>query len=235
MRRLLFAQITLDDLQGIANLDDQGLRSEPWKTFARGELTAEEQRVVDYVSADLRRFQPSLVNEQTVFARSIFPLLVLAEAEGVQALADVPLDAHIGEVELVGTADGAIGRAVAGELRAPFLVLVEAKRGVEGKTPVAQLYAELLAAAIMNAQATGQPSQVLHGCYTVADNWTFVEMRAEGLDTPHPSASVVSSWELNEKVEAATIARILKSIVANRPRATSGSLSRTPAEGSGAG
>lgn len=219
MQRLLFAQITLDDLAGIAKLDDRGLRAEPWQTLAQVDLSPEEQRIVDYVSADLRRFQPSLVNEVTVFARSIYPLLVLAEAEGVQALAAVPLTARIGDVELAGIADGAMGRAVAGELRAPFLVLVEAKRGVEGTIPVAQLYAELLAAACLNAQDTGRSSQLLYGCYTVADNWTFVEMRADGLDTPHPSLSIVSSWELNEKSEAGTIARILKSIVAEHRRA----------------
>ncbi|MEZ4300106.1 MAG: hypothetical protein R3B70_34480 [Polyangiaceae bacterium] len=219
MRRLLFAQLTLEDLQGIAKLDDRGLRSEPWETFARTELVPEEQRVVDYVSADLRRFQPSLVNEATVFARAIYPLLVLAECPGVQALAAVPIAAQVGEVELAGTADGAMGRAVAGELRAPFLVLVEAKRGVEGTTPVPQLYGELLAAACLNAQETGRSSQVLYGCYTVADDWTFVEMRAEALDTPHPSASIVTSWELNEKAEAGAIARILKAIVAAHQRA----------------
>jgi hypothetical protein len=219
MRRLLFPELTLDDLHGLARLDDRGLRHQPWEDLARSELTAEEDQTVARVSADLRRFQPSLVTEATVFARSIYPLLVLAEAEGVQALADVTITAHLGDVELAGTADGALGRPVAGELQAPFLVLVEAKRGVEGRSPVAQLYGELFAAALVNALATGRPSQMLYGCYTVADNWTFVQLRAEGLDTPHPSLSLVTSSELSEKTEAGTIARILKSIVAEHRRA----------------
>ncbi|MFT3770783.1 MAG: hypothetical protein QM820_35620 [Minicystis sp.] len=219
MRRLLFAQMTLDNLQGLVKLDDRGVQPKAWEDFAHGELSPREQFIVDHVTADLRRFQPSLVNEATVFARAIFPLLVLAEAEGVQALADVPLTARIGEVELAGTADGALGRPLAGELRAPFLVVVEAKRGVEAASPVAQLYGELLAAASINAQETGRPSQRIYGCYTVADNWTFVRLQAEALDTPHPSFEVVTSWELNEKVEAGTIARILKTIVAEHQRA----------------
>lgn len=218
MRRLPFTQLTFDDLRGLARIDDRGLSAQPWEDLARAELTAEEQRVVDYVSHDLRRFQPSLVNERTVFARAIFPLLVLAEAEGVQALADVNLIARVGETELCGTADGALGRAVAGELRAPFLVVVEAKRGVEGTSPVPQLYGEMLAAAALNVQETGCASQALYGCYTVADNWTFVRMMAEALDTPQPNLSLITSPELNEKVEAATIARILKAIVAEHRR-----------------
>lgn len=218
MPRLLFAQITLDDLAGLAKLDDRGIRPEPWEGFSRAELTAEEQRIIDYVRADLLRYQPSLVNERTVFARSIYPLLILAEAEGVQALADVSIAARLGEVELAGTADGALGRAIAGELRAPFLLLVEAKRGVEGKSPVAQLYAELLAAAIVNAAETGRSSQHIYGCYTIGDNWTFVELRADALDTPHPVLRLASSPEINEKDKADRIAKILKSIVAEHRR-----------------
>jgi hypothetical protein len=220
MRRIPLAQMTLEDLADLATIDDRGMRQEPWEELSRGELTEDEQRKVDDLRADLRRYQPSLVNERTVFARSIYPLLILAEAEGVQALADVSIVARVGEVELSGTADGALGRAIAGELRSPFLVLVEAKRGVEGRSPVPQLYAELLAAAWVNARETGQPNQRLYGVYTVADNWTFVEMRAEGLDTPHPALSIVSSPEIGEKNEAATIAKILKSIVAQHRRAT---------------
>jgi len=219
MRRLSFAQVTLDDLQGLAKLEDRGLSEKPWDDLARAELSPEEESVIARVSADLRRYQPSLVNERTVFARSIYPLLILAERSGVQALADVSISAQIGDVELTGVADGALGRAIAGELHAPFLVLVEAKRGVEGASPVAQLHAEMLAAAVANARETGQSSQKLYGCYTIADNWTFVRMTAEALDTPHPSLSLVTSPELSEKVEAATISRILKSIVAEHQSA----------------
>lgn len=218
MQRLDCARITLDGLAAVATLRDHGLRREPWETLARAELTPDEQQTVDRLAADLRRYQPSLVNEATVFARSVYPLLVLAEAEGVQALACVSLSARVGDFELVGTADGALGRPVAGELRAPFLVVVEAMRGVEGVSPVAQLYAELLAAARLNANERGGAEQKLFGAYTVADSWTFVEVVVRGLDDAAPTLDVNTSPEFSEKVEAATIARILKSIVALRRR-----------------
>lgn len=220
MRRFNFANITLDDLRSAVTLRDHGLQRAPWGDFARGDLTVEEQQTVDRLSADLRRYQPSLVNEATVFARSVYPLLVLAEADGVQALAGVALSAQVGDVELAGLADAAIGRPMAGELRAPFLVVVEAKRGVEGANPVAQLYAELLATAWLNARETPPATGPVYGCYTVADSWTFVELTAEGIDTPRPTISMVTSPEYSEKVEAGTIARILKSIVASWPRPT---------------
>jgi hypothetical protein len=214
MRRLLFNQLTLDDIESLVHLDDQGIRAAPWDELARGELTEIEQRIVDYVAGDLRHFEPSLVNEATVWGRAIFPLLVLAEAEGVQARAEVPLTARLGDVELTGSTDGALGKPYGSRLRAPFLIVVEAKRGVEGNDPLAQLHGEMLAAACLNAQESGARTHRIHGAYTVAANWTFVRADVAWSDAERPTFSVVSSAEINEKTEAVTIVKILKSIVA---------------------
>jgi hypothetical protein len=218
MRRLLFSQLSPDDIEALVRLDNRGIRPEPWDALSRGELTETEQRIVDYVVTDLRHFEPSLVNEATVWGRAIFPLLVLAEAEGVQAQADVPLSARLGDVELAGSADGALGRPYAGALRVPFLIVVEAKRGVEGYNPVTQLHGEMLAAAGLNAHATGESSQRIHGCYTIGANWTFVRGDVDGLGEERPTFAVTSSQEISEKLEAATIVKILKSIVAEHRR-----------------
>ena len=218
MRRLLFAQLTRDDFLRLIRFHDHGARQEPWDELAKGEVTEKEQAFIDYVLAGLQRISPTLVNEATVWGRAIFPLLWLAETEGVVAQADVPLVARIGDVELAGSADGAFGTPIAGELSAPFLIVVEAKRGVEGYNPVMQLYGELLAAACLNARETGEVSQRIYGCFTVAATWTFVRADIAGLDGERPSFTVVSSSELSEKLEAATIVRILKSIVAQRRR-----------------
>jgi hypothetical protein len=216
MRRLAFSDVKHDDLANLVKLDNRGIHREPWNELARGELVEAEQLIIDYVTAGLERFRPSLVNEATVWARAIFPLLTLAETEGVEAQADVPLTARIGEVELTGNADGALGAPSDGDLSAPFLIVVEAKRGVEGHNPVTQLYAEMLAAAYLNAHENGQNRQQIHGAYTIGASWTFVRADVEGLDTERPSFSVVSSPEFSEKFEAVTIAKILKSIVALR-------------------
>jgi hypothetical protein len=214
MRKLLFTQLSWEDIAGLVTLHEHGIHREPWEELAQGELSDTELRIIDRVTAGLRRIQPSLVNEATVWSRAIFPLLFLAETERIVAQAEVPLSARLGDVELTGTADGAFGTPISGELRAPFLIVVEAKRGVEGYNPVAQLYGELLAAACLNAKQTGRAEQQLHGSYTVGESWTFIRADLAALDTAHPSMSVVSSWEINEKLEAATIVKILKSIVA---------------------
>lgn len=219
MRRLPFSDVKHSDLTSIVRLDNRGIQRAPWDELARGELDPAEQRILNYVAAGLERFRPSVVNEATVWARAIFPLLTLAETEGVEAQADVPLSARIGDVELCGNADGALGAPSDGNLGAPFLVVVEAKRGVEGKNPVTQLYAEMLAAASLNASEDGLSTQRIHGAYTIGATWTFVRADVEGLDTDKPSFSVVSSPELSEKFEAAIIAKILKSIVALRRQA----------------
>jgi hypothetical protein len=218
MRRLTFSDIKHSDLVGIVKLEDRGIQVEPWRELGRGELVEAEQRIVDYVTAGLLRFRPSVVNEATVWARAIFPLLTLAEAEGVEAQADVSLTARIGDVELTGTADGALGAPSDGELAAPFLIVVEAKRGVEATNPVTQLYAQMLAAASLNARENGRSAQRIHGAYTVGASWTFVRADIDGLDSEQPTFSAVSSPELAEKLEAVTIAKILKSIVALRRR-----------------
>jgi hypothetical protein len=182
MRRLQLDQLSVEDLTGLVDLDDRGIGDPLWDELARGDLTETEQRQVDYVVSGLGRFRPSLVNDATVWGRAIFPLLCLAEAPGVEAQADVPLAARVGDVELSGRADGAFGTPfVDGGLRAPFLIIAQAKKGVEGSSPVMQLYGELLAAASLNAQETGHPAQQLYGCYTVADTWTFVRADVEGI------------------------------------------------------
>lgn len=212
--RLLFGQMSIDDVQRLVHLDDHGVRRAPWDELARGELTATEQCIVDHVTAGLQRVRPSVVNEATVWSRAIFPLLSLAEEEGVELQAEVPLLARIGDTEIAGCLDGALGKPFGGTLRAPFLVVVEAKRSVEGHDPIAQLYGEVLAAASLNALETGQSKQRIHGCYTIAATWAFVRADIEGLDTERPRFSVVSSPEISEKLEAATIVKIFKSIVA---------------------
>ena len=216
MRRILFSQLTHEYVAALVKLEDHRIRADPWEDLARGDLSETEQRIIDHVVAGLGRITPSLINEATVWSRAIYPLLSLAETDDLVAQSDVLLTARIGDVELAGSADGAFGTPVSGALEAPFLIVVEAKRGVEGTNPVAQLHGEILAAACLNARASGGAAQRLYGCFTVADNWTFVRADVSGIDTERPALTVVSSREISEKYEAATIVKILKSIVAER-------------------
>jgi hypothetical protein len=213
MRLLNFSKITIDDLSTLADIDDRGATDEPWNSLARGELSAPVRQAIEHVVAGLRRFPPGLVNEATIRARVVVPLLTLVEIDRVAAYADVPLSARLPHVELTGVADAALGQPFAGELRAPFLIVVEAKRGIEAHNPVPQLYAEMLAAAWMNAQGSAPREARVFGCYTVGDCWTFVRMSARDLDTERPKLSVCTSAEYGTRTEADTIVRTLQSIV----------------------
>jgi hypothetical protein len=219
MRKLLFSQLTREDIATLVKVHDQRIHEDIWDELAQGELSESEQRFIDTVVDGFHRVSPTLVNEATVWARSIFPLFLLAETEGVVVQADVPLSARVGDIELAGSADGAFGTPVLGELAAPFLIVVEAKRGVEGYNPVMQLYGELVAAACLNMRETGRPAQRIYGCYTVGATWTFVRADVEGLDTERPSLSVASSPELSQRLQAGTIVKILKSIVTRHQEA----------------
>lgn len=122
----------------------------------------------------------------------------LAERDQIRALSEVSLSAMLPRGELRGEVDGALAgvdfEAVA---TPPYLLIVEAKRGVEGRSPVAQLLGGMLCAAWRNHQQRPQQEHRLYGAYTVADVWTFVQ-------------ATVSE----ETTEAAVVVLMLKSMVA---------------------
>jgi hypothetical protein len=56
----------------------------------------------------------------------------------------------------------------------------------------------------------------MFGCYTIADSWTFIRAEVECIDGDKPLMRLEISREYVEKLEAETIARILKKIVSAR-------------------
>ncbi|MCP4699909.1 MAG: hypothetical protein GY862_24115, partial [Gammaproteobacteria bacterium] len=99
---------------------------------------------------------------------------------------------------------------------APYLVMVESKRGLEAQNPVPQLYGQLLAAAGVNQEREKEASQEIFGCYTIADSWTFVRAEFSDMEADIPRMLVEISREYAEKQEAEMILKILKNIVSNR-------------------
>jgi hypothetical protein len=218
MRRIPFNQLTRDDLKSFVDLHEHRNLTEPWNGLAQGELTESERQAIDRVVRVFPRAPVFQINEATLWSRAIFPLLALAETDDAVVMADVPLVGRFGDVELMGNADGAFGTAADGELEAPFLIIVETKRGIEGGNPVNQLRGELLAAAHLNAKDNGRPVQRVYGCFTIGAVWTFVLADIEGLDTDRPSMTITTSLGFAEDHEAATIVKILKSIIALHSR-----------------
>jgi hypothetical protein len=72
--------------------------------------------------------------------RGIYPLLLLAKKGNIQAWAEVILQAQYSNFELEGIADGVLAKCVSGFVEVPYLVVVEAKRGLESQNPLYQLY-----------------------------------------------------------------------------------------------
>ncbi|NJR71439.1 MAG: hypothetical protein HC771_24590 [Synechococcales cyanobacterium CRU_2_2] len=140
-------------------------------------------------------------------------MLLIAEQGNVRAWSEVPLQARYSSFEAEGIADGVLGRSVAGRLEAPYLIVVETKRGIENQNPIFQLYAQLLAAARLNWELNGREPQILFGCYTIADSWTFVRAVVSDIEGAQPTLQVEASREYRETSDAEIILKILKGIV----------------------
>ncbi len=61
------------------------------------------------------------MNEATIWARAIYPLLMLAESGNVQAWSQVSLSATYPHFELDGIVDGILGKCASGKISRPYL------------------------------------------------------------------------------------------------------------------
>ena len=214
MQTLKFSTISIQDIKQIAQLKERGISVDyEWLQANQINITDIEQSQLSIIQQRLIGYETSLMNEATIWARAIYPLLVLAEQDHVQAWAGVSIQAQYPHVELQGIVDGMLSQSVAGMAEHPYLVVVEAKRSLEANNPRFQLYGELLASARLNWEANQQPVQEMFGCYTIGDSWTFLRAIIQDIDTKRPQLTLESSREYVEKIEAETILKILKLIV----------------------
>jgi hypothetical protein len=210
------SELTSEKLQELVDVCNRDVDSIAWEGRERGSLSEDEQHSLATLRRYLLSIKMHLINEATLWGRAIYPLLMLAERDHIRAYARVPLQAVLPKGTIRGEVDGALAHLGLGaEVVPPYLVIMEAKRGIEGQDPVAQLVGGLLCAAWANQKKHPQKEQRLYGAYTIADAWTFVEMLATGLDAERPSLTLTFSREYTEKSEAATILCILKFLVAD--------------------
>lgn len=225
MRTFQLSDLTEAQLLEVISLDEKGVSEYPWLDVSEIMIPSEEQNAIDIIKARLQKGETMLMNEATIWARGIYPLLVLAERGQVQAWAEVSLVSNFSDVKLTGTADGVLAKVVGGIVRMPYLlVILEAKRSIEAKNPRIQFFGQLLVAAKRNWQA--QPNATLDGvteifgCYTIGDVWTFARATVQRLgvegetSAEKPLMSVETSREYIERLEAEEILKILKKIIA---------------------
>lgn len=212
MKTYAFNQLSSVALAEIAAVRREPIQPEVWDELARKELSQAERDAVELVTKKLFYYRTQRANEATIWARAIYPLLMLAERGLVLAFSSVPMSAIFDDVELRGEADGVLALSEDDEPGLPYLVVIETKRGLGATDPMPQLLGAMLCAARINERA-GQPAEEIFGCYTIADVWTFVRGR---FDWSHarPAMSTLPSREYMEKTEAETILSILESIVA---------------------
>lgn len=218
--KLQVSNLSLADLRQYVYLKEYEATDWPWLDLSQIVLTDREKLRIQFIQSDLVHRRVQLMNEATVWARAIYPLLLLAEQGDIQAHAGVVLSAQYLNFVIEAIADGVLGTAIAGSIESPYIIIVEAKRGIEAQNPLFQLYAELLAAAYLNwkNQSFKTPDlvstgQQVFGCYTVADVWTFLRAEVSGFEAEKPSLTVEFSQEFSEKTEAETICRVLKAMV----------------------
>ncbi|MEZ4726353.1 MAG: hypothetical protein R3E79_04375 [Caldilineaceae bacterium] len=213
MKSLKFSELTAADIRSIATVREMGTAPYFWTMVDQAPLTPTEQIQVDSIMARLLYYKTSLMNEATIWARAIYPLLVLAEQNDIQAWAEVSLRARYSHVELYGVVDGVLGRGITGVVESPYLIVMEAKKSLDAQDPRFQLYGQLLAAAYLNWRNDRKAVQELYGCYTISDSWTFVRARVEQIESDSPLMTLEFSREFVEKIEAPIILKILKTIV----------------------
>jgi hypothetical protein len=215
MSTYALGQLTMDQLGELVDVQDQGVLPGLWDDRPLGQLAEDEQASLAALRRRLVSFKTHLVNEATIWARAIYPLLAMAERDNICAFSGVPLSATLGRGELRGEVDGALARmGIEAEAAPPYFLVVEAKRGIEGHEPLAQLIGGLLCAAHRNHRRRPKAEHVLYGVYTIADVWTFMRLTVAGLDGERPVVTTAFSREYTEKTEAGTILLLLKSMVA---------------------
>lgn len=213
MSKLALSNLTLEDLKSLIKLQEHRIAAYEWTKVDAIVITDRERRQLQEITSHLVNHDTALMNEATIWSRAIYPLLLLAEQADIEAWAEVSLYGKFNQVELFGTADGVLGKSVAGRIESPYLIVIEAKKGIEAANPVFQLYGQLLAAAYQNWLNNHHPQQEVFGCYTIGDTWKFLKAEIKGIEDDLPTLSVEFSREYVEKLEAETIFKMLKKIV----------------------
>src|SRR5262249_40290182 len=139
MRSYLFKDLNAATLPEIAVIRYEPMQPGVWEELARKELGERDRLALGLLVDKLLNYKTVRANEATLWARAIYPLLVLAEREDVRAFSLVSLAAKLDDVEIHGEVDGVLASSVDDQIDLPFLVVVEAKRGISGTDPVAQL------------------------------------------------------------------------------------------------
>ena len=214
-----FSQLSEETIRTLVTLNEKHIAPAAWEKM-QITLTAEEGRRLEDIKSTLYRRHLVVMNETTLWARAIYPMLMLAEQEHIQAWSSVPLKATYSMFALEGEADGALAPTIGGRIQPPYLIVNEAKRGIHAPDPQFQLYGEMLAAAWLNWEKASKLEQEIFGCYTVNDSWVFVRGVVSDIEADKPTFTLEFSPVYNGIWDAEQIVQLLKFIVATHLKET---------------
>ncbi|RKU05467.1 hypothetical protein C6501_19610 [Candidatus Poribacteria bacterium] len=212
METYIFSQLTEEILKTLVTLNEKYVAPEEWEKMQIA-LTAEECRRLEDIKSTLYRRHLVVMNETTLWARAIYPMLMLAEQGHIQAWSSVPLKAVYPAFVLEGEADGALAPSLGGRIQPPYLIVHEAKRGLHAPDPLHQLCGEMLAAAWLNWEKEQMLEHEIFGCYTINDSWAFVRGVVSDIETDKPTFTLEFSPDYNGILDAEQIVQLLKYIV----------------------
>lgn len=213
MEKLIPSTLSLPILKQWVDLNENGIADYDWLDVEAISLNEAEQQELQRLRLRLLNHRTLLMNEATIWARGIYPLLLLAEQGNIKAWAGVAMRAAYPQFEIEGIADGVLGKCASGFIEAPYLIVVETERGLEAQNPIYQLYGQLLVAAHLNWENNSAEPQEIFGCYTIADSWSFIRAEVDGMVADRPTMQIESSRQYAEQYDAEKIAKILKGIV----------------------
>ena len=216
MIALMLGNLSLEDLQQQVQLTSRGLGDYVWLDIENVEIGERDQFQLQVLQERLLTTRTQLLNEATTWARVIYPLLLLAEQDQIQAWAEVSLSAQYSSFSMEGIADGVLEPSIDGYLQQPYLVVVEAKKGLDASNQQFQRYGKMLAAAWMNWKSRKEEPQEIFGCYTISDSWTFFRGEVQGFERDKPELLLESSREFSERLEAELILKLLKKMTVLR-------------------
>ena len=128
MVKLTLSELTLEDFKSFIQLQEGKIADYEWTQVDSCDLTEREEIQLREIKSHLLNRDTTLMNEATIWARAIYPILLLAEEEQIEAWSQVSLTAKYKKFELEGIADGVLGKSVAGRIESPYLVVVEGAR-----------------------------------------------------------------------------------------------------------
>lgn len=77
MKKLILSELRLEDLKGIIKLKEGKIAAYQWTEIDQINLTEREARQMQEIKGNLLNRDTILMNEATIWARAIYPMLLL--------------------------------------------------------------------------------------------------------------------------------------------------------------